>query len=65
MNLDELMNNPMRTFDRLTSHEPKDGYFWKSFQFIEGGYYAEGDDLFRARIKETVARSTAQFHVPE
>jgi hypothetical protein len=46
MNLDELENDPTPRFVRMTSHEPKDGYFWNEyFQ-----YYEEGDALFRIRI---------------
>jgi hypothetical protein len=57
--LDDLMNNPIQPMYRLTSDVPKDGYFWKSFQFIEGGYFEEGDDLFRSRMKQAIVERGA------
>jgi hypothetical protein len=55
MRLVDLINDPAPMFCRLTSYEPKEGYFWQEFEFIEGGHYVEGDALFRERIKIAMA----------
>lgn len=55
MNLDELMGITIPRISRLISSEPKEGYNWEPFHFIEGGHYVEGDDLYRERVKATYA----------
>lgn len=55
MNLDDLANNPAPRIYRLTSSEPKEGYFWESFRFSEGGHWVEGDNLFAARIRTVLS----------
>jgi hypothetical protein len=53
MPLDDLMSDTTPRYCRLTSHEPKEGYFWE-FLLNGGGHYVEGDALFRARLMEWV-----------
>lgn len=61
MTLDELIANPLPRVFRHTSTTQRDGYYWDE----EWCLWMEGDDAFRARIKqEAMLRSARRGNAP-